>query len=152
MPDHTHSSLRPGTPGAVEGGRLAWLLFGAAALAGGTILGWNAGLLDALSTPPALVRAALIGASVVAGLAALARSLRYLDVGRGLSGAELGSRDVATLIRGARYVFLAVAAFAAGAGWMLGHPLPFIVALVIAGVDVLETSLLLVVVSLRHVR
>jgi hypothetical protein len=31
----------------------------------------------------------------------------------------------------------------------VGHPLPFIVALVIAGVDILETTFLLLVVSLR---
>ena len=49
-----------------------------------------------------------------------------------------------------RYVFLAVAALAAGLGWLLGHPLPFIVALVIAGVDILETTFLLIVVTLRR--
>jgi hypothetical protein len=49
-------------------------------------------------------------------------------------------------------VFLAVAAFAAAAGWALGHPLPLVVALVIAGVDVLETSFLLLVVNLRSRR
>jgi len=44
-----------------------------------------------------------------------------------------------------------VAAFAAASGWLIGHPLPLIVALVIAGVDVLETTFLLIVVSLhRH--
>ena len=48
-----------------------------------------------------------------------------------------------------RLVFLAVAAFAAAIGWLVGHPLPFIVALVIAGVDILETSFLLLVVALR---
>jgi hypothetical protein len=53
------------------------------------------------------------------------------------------------MIRGVRLVFLAVAAFAAASGWLLGHPLPLVVALVIAGVDVLETSFLLIVVGLR---
>jgi len=133
-------------------GRLIWLLFGTVALVGGTILGWNAGIIDALVTPPALIRAALVGASAVAGLVALVRAVRYLEAGRGLRAAELGARDVATLVRGARYVFLAVAAFSAGAGWLLGHPLPFIVALVIAGVDVLETSFLLLVVTARGAR
>ena len=41
--------------------------------------------------------------------------------------------DIAGLVRGVRLVFLAVAAFAAAGGWLVGHPLPFIVALVIAG-------------------
>ena len=53
------------------------------------------------------------------------------------------------MIRGVRLVFLAVAAFAAASGWAVGHPLPLVVALVIAGVDVLETSFLLIVVTLR---
>lgn len=129
---------------------LAWLALGIVGLAGGTTLGWNAGLLDALVTPPPLVRAAFVGASAVAGLWLLGRSVRSLEAGRGLRASELGSRDVATLVRGARYVFLTVAAFAAGVGWLLAHPLPLIVALIIAGVDVLETSFLLVVVTLRR--
>ena len=44
-----------------------------------------------------------------------------------------------------RLAFLAVAAFAAAAGWLLGSPLPLIVALVIAGIDVVETSFMLLV-------
>jgi len=53
------------------------------------------------------------------------------------------------MVRGVRLAFLAVAAFAAAAGWVIGHPLPIVVALVIAGVDVVETSFLLLVVQLR---
>ena len=68
---------------------------------------------------------------------------------RGLSRLAVGTADVAGLVRGVRLVFLAVAAAAAGAGWVLGDPLPIVVALVIAGIDVIETSLLLLVV-LRH--
>ena len=44
-------------------------------------------------------------------------------------------------------VFLALASAAAGAGWALGDPLPLVVALVIAGIDVVETSFLLLVVA-----
>ena len=50
-------------------------------------------------------------------------------------------------MRGVRLVFLAVAAFAAAAGWALASPLPLIVAVVIAGIDVIETSFLLLVVG-----
>ena len=114
------------------------------------MLGWDGSLLEALATPPALVRAALVGAAVVLGLALVARAVRSLEAGRGIGAAELGARDLATLVRGARYVFLAVAAFAAAIGWLVGHPLPFVVALVIAGVDVLETSFLMLVVTLRR--
>jgi len=134
----------------LDRGRLGWLGFGVLALGGGTLLGWNGSWLDVLVSPPSLVRAALVGASVVIGLALLSRALRSLEAGRELRSSELGSRDLATLVRGARYVFLAVAAFAAGGGWLIGHPLPFILALVIAGVDVLETSFLLAVVTLRR--
>lgn len=53
----------------------------------------------------------------------------------------------AGLIRAVRLAFLAVAAFAAAAGWALAHPLPLVVAAIIAGIDVIETSLLLLVVG-----
>ncbi len=65
------------------------------------------------------------------------------------SAGRATDRDIGSMIRGVRLVFLAVAALAAASGWMLGHPLPLVVALVIAGVDVLETSFLLIVVGLR---
>ena len=51
------------------------------------------------------------------------------------------------LVRGVRLVFLAVAAGAAGAGWALGNALPLVLALVIGGIDVVETSFLLMVVA-----
>jgi hypothetical protein len=54
------------------------------------------------------------------------------------------------LIRGVRLSFLAVAAFAAAAGWAFGSALPIVAALVIAGVDVLETSFLLLVTAVRE--
>ncbi len=66
---------------------------------------------------------------------------------RGLARLSVGTSDVPGLVRGVRYLFLAVAAGAAGAGWLLGEALPLVVALVIAGVDVVETSLLLLVVG-----
>ena len=136
----------------LDRGRLAWLGFGIVAFAGGTLLGWNGSWLDALVAPPALIRAALVGVSVVIALGLFGRATRLLELGRDLRTADLESRDLATLVRGARYVFLAVGAFAAAGGWLIGHPLPFILALVIAGVDVLETSFLLAVVTLRRER
>lgn len=117
------------------------LALGALAVAGATVVGWNEGLLDALVTPPALLRAALVGGAVTVGLVLLARSVGRL--------AEAGEHDVPGLIRAVRLAFLAVAALAAAAGWAIGHPLPLIVAAVIAGVDVLETSFLLLVVGRR---
>ena len=137
-----------------RGGRLAWLLAGAGAIAAGTALGWDASALGAVVTPPAPVRAALVGVSAAVGIwllvAALSRIAGDPETGAPKTDRQIGqSRDVASMIRGVRLVFLAVAAFAAGAGWLLGHPLPLVVALVIAGVDVLETSFLLLVVTIR---
>jgi len=130
-------------------GRVAWLLAGIAALVGGTLLGWRGELLEAIATPPAQVRAALVGSAVVLGLWCLVQAVRRLEAGRHIPAEAMTGSDLAALVRGVRYVFLAVAAFASAAGWLIGHPLPFVVALVIAGIDILETTFLLIVVSFR---
>ena len=134
----------------MDRGRLAWLLAGGLALVGGTLLGWNGELLAVIAKPPPMVRAALVGVSVVAALWCVLQAVQRLDAGRHLPADAMTGRDLATLVRGVRYVFLAVAALSAAAGWLIGHPLPFIVALVIAGVDILETTFLLLVVAMRR--
>jgi hypothetical protein len=111
---------------------------GVLAVVGATVVGANADVLDAIVHPPAFVRAALVGGSAAVAVILLSRGLARLA-----SGAD----DVPGLIRGVRLVFLALAAAAAGAGWALGAALPLIVALVIAGIDVVETSFLLLVVA-----
>ena len=111
---------------------------GAVAVIAATAFGSSAGFLDALVHPPPPIRAALVGACVTVAVILLSRSLEKL--------AE-GTSDVPGLIRGVRLVFLAIAALSAAAGWALGHPLPLLVALVIAGIDVVETSFLLLVVG-----
>lgn len=121
------------------------LLLGVLALALGTGLGWNGRLLEVAVTPPSIVRAALVGLSVVIGLALFGSALRRL-AGHGDSSM---AADWPRMVRGIRLAFLGVAAFAAAAGWALGHPLPIVVALVIAGVDVIETSFLLLIVRAR---
>lgn len=103
-----------------------------------TALGLAPAFLEAIVHPPAIVRAALVGGSVAVGVVLLSRSLVAM------SG---GDTDIRGLIRGVRMAFLAVAAFAAAAGWGLGSPLPLIVALVIAGIDVIETSFMLLVLG-----
>ena len=134
----------------MERGRLAWLLAGGAALVGGTLLGWNGEILARIANPPPVVRAALVGVSVVAALWCVLQAVQRLEAGRHLPADSMTGRDLAILVRGVRYVFLAVAAMSAAAGWLIGHPLPFIVALVIAGVDILETTFLLLVVAIRR--
>jgi hypothetical protein len=140
----THSPRSP----AVRLSQLGPLVLGLAALAAGTAFGWNATLVSAVVTPPALVRAGLVAAAVVGGGWLFVGGLRRM----GASPADPSARpDLPTMVRGIRLVFLGVAALAAAVGWILGHPLPIVIALVIAGVDVLETSFLLLVVRRRQV-
>ena len=144
---------------APDAGRIAWLIVGGLAIAGGTALGWDADALSIVVTPPPAVRAALIGLAVAIAMVLLIGALERLGAtddeddglatGRRSGGHGADGRDIGRMIRGVRLVFLAVAALAAASGWLLGHPLPLVVALVIAGVDVLETSFLLLVVGLR---
>ena len=122
-------------------------MIGFGALVAGTLAGWNAGWLDALVTPPVIVRAALIAIFVVIGVALIGRAATR--IGAAEETADAG-RNLPGMIRGVRYAFLAVASFAAAAGWLLAHPLPLVIGLVIAAVDVVETSFLLLVVALRR--
>lgn len=124
---------------------LVALILGLVAVLVGTVLGGAGPLLDAIVAPPVVVRAALVGVSAVVGLWLFARSVAAL-AGRG----NAVDRDMTTMIRGIRLAFLAVAALAAGAGWFVGHPLLLVVALVIAGVDVVETTFLLIVAGRHH--
>jgi hypothetical protein len=117
---------------------LVALVLGGVAVVAATVIGANAATLDAIVHPPPVIRAALVGGSAAIAVILLSRGLARLAGGRD---------DVPGLIRGVRLVFLAVAAAAAGAGWALGDALPLIVALVIAGIDVVETSFLLLVVA-----
>jgi len=137
------------------------LSVGIVALVAGTALGWDSGLVDAVVAPPTLVRAGLVAGSVLLAvwllLLATAR-IADLEPAEGEPGGPVapggavapGSRDLRGLLRAVRLVFLAIAAFAAAGGWILGSALPLIVALVIAGIDVVETSFLLLVVAPRR--
>ena len=125
---------------------VAVLAAGVAAVLAATLLGGAGPVLDAVVSPPVVVRAALVGFSAIVALALLGRALEALGGGRADDGPE---RDMTTMIRGVRLAFLAVAAIAASAGWFIGHPLLLVVALVIAGVDVVETTFLLIVAR-RH--
>jgi hypothetical protein len=123
------------------------LLAGIAALVIGTAFGWDSRFLDAIVTPPALVRAILAGTAAVAALWLLATSVRQISAAR---ATESGQPNLRLMVRGVRLAFLAVAAASASAGWILGHPLPIVIALVIAGVDVVETSFLLLISAPRR--
>lgn len=133
-------------------GRLAWVLAGCIALVVGTLAGWNAGLFETIARPPALIRAVLVSAMVLAALRLVAEAVHRISAGRAAAPGSDNASDLAALIRGVRFVFLAVAAASAAGGWLLGSALPLVTALLIAGVDVVETGFLLVVVSLRGER
>ena len=142
--------------------RLAGLVIGVAAIVAGTIVGANPALADAVLNGPPLLRAALTGIAFVVGLWLLSVSLTRLagsedDRGDGGALADAGAlpgrhapRTFVDMIRGIRYAFLAVAAFAAASAFLLGSLLPLVVALVIAGVDVAETGLLLLVAQMHR--
>jgi hypothetical protein len=136
-------------------GRLAItaaLVAGLAAVGIAMATGLAPDLLDLLARPAPIVRAALAGGSIVIGGRLLLLALRRIDAAFRRDAAEPGAIsdvDLGIMVRGVRLVFLAAAAFAAAGGWILGEPLPLVVALVIAGVDVVETSFLLLVATRR---
>jgi hypothetical protein len=126
------------------------LVAGVAAIVVVAASGLAAGVLADLAAPPALVRAGLVGGAAVLGAYLLVLALRRIEEARAVApGAMLSTAQLATMVRGIRFVFLAAAAFAAGIGWLVGNPLPIVVGLVIAGVDVAETSFLLLVATAR---
>jgi hypothetical protein len=119
---------------------LAPLVVGFAALAVATTLGWDSAILSAIVSPPAVARIALAAAAVTGAVMLLGAAVARMEDRAGSGG------HLVAMLRGIRLAFLAVAAFAVAIGWALGSPLPFIVALIIAGIDVIETSFLLIVV------
>ena len=130
------------------------LLAGIVAVAIAMAAGLAPGLMLAVARPAPILRAVLAGGAIVVGGRLLLSALRRIDrsVRREVDVAgssRLSDADLGMLVRGVRLVFLAAAAFAAAAGWILGEALPLVVALVIAGVDVVETSFLLLVATRR---
>jgi hypothetical protein len=116
------------------------MLVGGAGLVAGAMLAGETGLFAVLLQPPGPVRALLASAAALVGAVLVVRSTDRLRA----------ARDPADLVRAVRIVFLAVAAFAAAAGWFVGSPVPIVAALVIAGIDVLETTFLLLVTAVRR--
>jgi hypothetical protein len=143
----THADER-----TIDIGALLPLTIGLGGLAVGTAFGWDSRLVDALVAPPPTIRAVLVGIAVIVGLWLLRASIDRLRVSRDLPAVATLGPDVAGMVRGIRLTFLAVAAFAAAIGWLIAHPLPLVLALVIGGVDVIETSFLLLVVTFRSAR
>jgi hypothetical protein len=137
-------------------------LVGALALFGGIVaivlamvVGIAPDMLALVAAPPAIVRAGLAAAAIVIGGRLLVSAVRRIDTSirrESAPGGRISDADLGTLVRGVRLVFLAAASFTAAAGWILAEPLPLVIALVIAGVDVVETSFLLLVATSRRSR
>jgi hypothetical protein len=89
--------------------------------------------------PPFAARVMLGLAATVIGVVVVLRAADRVST----------DRDARGLIRAVRLVFVSVGAFAAAAGWLIGSPVPIVAGLVIVGVDLLETSFLLVVTAVR---
>jgi hypothetical protein len=128
------------------------LLAGLGGVAIATAVGVAPDLVAAVAKPPLIFRAGLAGFAIVLGgrlllsaLCGIDGSLRWRPGGNGL----IADADLGMLVRGVRQVFLSAASFTAAAGWLLGEPLLLVIALVVAGVDVVETSFVLLVASRR---
>lgn len=131
------------------------LLGGIAAIVLAMVVGLAPDLLALVAAPPPIVRAALAGVAIVLGGRLLVSAVRRIDVSirrEAEPGGRISDADLGVLVRGVRLVFLAAASFTAAAGWILAEPLPLVIALVIAGVDVVETSFLLLVATARSSR
>ena len=118
---------------------LALLLIGLAIVAAATVVGDVEEVARLIVAPPGFVRFALGLAALLLGLVLILRAAERLA----------GDPEPRGMIRGVRLVFLAVASFAAGGGWLIGSPLPVVAALVIGGIDVAETSFLMLVTAGR---
>jgi hypothetical protein len=128
---------------AVAGFRLVEfvpVVIGFGALVAGTLAGWDGRFLDALAHLPVVVRFALGAASLIGAALLLGAAVERMEA------RAPGSNHLVEMLRGIRLAFLALAALSVAAGWLLGQPLPFVVALIIAGIDIVETSFLLLVV------
>lgn len=126
------------------------LVAGLGLLAVGGLIGLNPGVLDVAVHGPMVVRAALAGAAGLIGVWFLLSAAGRLGGDGAHPGMSVAARPFAEMVRGVRYAFLAVAAIAIGAAFVVGHPLPLVVGLFIAGVDVVETSFLLLVAGRRR--
>jgi hypothetical protein len=129
------------------------LLAGLVAVGVAAAVGVAPELFRLIAAPTPIARAALAGAAIVIGARLVLSAVRRIDSSmRRDAGpvSRISDADLGAMVRGVRLVFLAAASFTAAAGWILGEALPLVIALVIAGVDVVETSFLLLVATARR--
>jgi hypothetical protein len=97
-------------------------------------------LLGRILEPPFPLGVLLGIASLIIGVVVVLRAAARIG--------EAGE-DARELIRAIRLIFLAVGLCSAAAGWIMGTPIPIVAGLVIIGIDVLETTFLLLVSAAR---
>lgn len=114
----------------------AALVIGVAAVLLAMVAG-RGDLIGAVLTPPLAARILLGLAALVIGVVIVLRASDQLGT----------SQEARNLIRAVRLIFVAVGAFAAAAGWLFGSPVPIIAGLVVVGIDLVETSFLLLVTA-----
>jgi hypothetical protein len=121
--------------------QLVVLFLGIGAVVLATVAGGN----DAIGTvlePPFPVGLLLgVAVGIIGVVALLAGAARIRPA----------NEDPRELIRGVRLAFVAVGCFAAAAGWILGSGLPIIAGLIIIGIDVIETTFLLLLTAAKPV-
>ena len=120
--------------------QVALLLLGVGAVVLATVAG-GSDVLGRILEPPFPVGLLLAAAVTIVGVVVLLR---------GVTRAAGAREDARELIRAVRLIFVAVGCFAAAAGWIVGSPVPIIAGLIIVGIDVVETTFLLLVTSARE--
>ena len=108
---------------------------------GAVVLASMAGGTDALGRilePPFPVGLLLAVAAVLLGIVVVLRAASRIGAAH---------EDARELIRAVRLIFLAVGCFAAAAGWVIGSAVPIVAGLMIVGIDVIETTFLLLVTA-----
>ena len=126
---------------------LALLIGGLAVIVGAAAAG-EGGVLETIASPPPVLRAGLVAVMTLVAIG-LGRASLARFVAAGAAPGTLSDADPVAMLRGIRLAFLSLAVLAAAAGWLLASPLPLVVAGIVAAVDVVETSFLLLVVSVR---
>lgn len=119
--------------------QLVLLVLGIGAVVLATVAG-GAGAAGKVLEPPFPVGLLLGTAAAILGVVALLRGLARIRPARD---------DARELIRAVRLLFVAVGCFAAAGGWFFGSPLPIIAGLIIIGIDVIETTFLLLLTAAR---
>ena len=145
------SESRSLTRGASGARRYVPLVVGIVLVGLGSLVSADPGAAEAVLRGPIIIRAVLTGLVGLLGLWLLVLAVTRLagsddaPASQPSGPGEAPQRTFADMVRGIRLAFLAVAAFAAASAFLVGHLLPLVVGLIIAGVDVAETALLLLV-------